>query len=72
MNHARERGFPIQVREYLQLAKQTGKVRMYGCRYAARLLGVEPAHLIPEAESIVDPLWFVSEKAATADHCQYF
>jgi peroxiredoxin family protein len=65
-------GVPHEIRELIRLVKQTGHVRMYGCQLAAQRFGVDEAHLLPEADGIADPLWFLNEKAVPADHCQYF
>lgn len=65
-------GLPPDVYDIIRALKSTGKVRFYACSLAASIFGVDDKTLVPEAEGIVGASWFLNEKAAKAEHYQYF
>lgn len=65
-------GLPSDIYELVQALKSTGNVNFYACSLAANIFGVNEGNLIPEASGIVGASWFLNEKAAMAEHCQYF
>lgn len=65
-------GLPPEVYDIIKALKGTECVNFYACSLAASIFGVTEDNLIPEAQGIVGAAWFLNEKAAKADHCQYF
>lgn len=65
-------GLPAEIHEVIQALKSTGNVNFYACSLAAAIFGVTEDNLVPEASGIVGASWFLNEKAARAEHCQYF
>ncbi|WP_310451712.1 DsrE family protein [Sulfuritalea sp.] len=65
-------GLPVEVYDIIKALKSTGCVNFYACSLAAAIFGVNEGNLIPEAEGIVGAAWFLNDKAAKAEHYQYF
>ena len=65
-------GLPSDIHDFIKTLKETGCVNLYACDMAASIYGVSKDNLIKEADGIVGASWFLNEKAAQADHCQYF
>ena len=65
-------GLPNDIYQIIKDLKATGCVNFYACSLAGAIFGVNESNLIPEAEGIVGASWFLNDKAAKADHCQYF
>ncbi|MHB1567457.1 MAG: DsrE family protein [Acidiferrobacter sp.] len=65
-------GLPPDIYDIIKALKGTGNVSLYACSLAASIFGVDKDTLIPEAEGIVGASWFLNEKAAKAEHYQYF
>lgn len=67
-----ENGDFVEIYDFIKALKETGKVHLFGCKLAAETFNVSENNLLPETEKIVNPAWFLSEKAVKAEHCQYF
>jgi peroxiredoxin family protein len=67
-----QNGDPVEIYDFIKILKATDRVHLFGCKLAAETFEVSKQDLIPEAEGIVSPAWFLSEAAAKADHYQYF
>ncbi|MBX3592578.1 MAG: DsrE family protein [Steroidobacteraceae bacterium] len=65
-------GLPPDVYDIIKALKDTGNVNFYACSLAGAIFGVDDKNLVPEAEGIVGASWFLNEKAAKAEHYQYF
>ncbi len=65
-------GLPPDVYDIIKALKDTGNENFYACSLAGAIFGVDDKNLVPEAEGIVGASWFLNEKAAKAEHYQYF
>lgn len=65
-------GLPPDIYDIIKALKATGHVSLYACSLAASIFGVSADTLVPEADGIVGASWFLNEKAAKAEHYQYF
>lgn len=65
-------GLPTDIYEVIKALKSTGCVNFYACSLAAAIFGVDQTNIIPEADGIVGAAWFLNDKAAKAEHYQYF
>ncbi|MCD6734107.1 MAG: DsrE family protein [Burkholderiaceae bacterium] len=65
-------GLPPDIYDIIKALKGTGNVNFYACSLAGAIFGVDEKNLVPEAEGIVGASWFLNEKAAKAEHYQYF
>ncbi len=65
-------GLPPDIYDIIKALKTTGHVHLYACSLASAIFGVDEDSLILEAEGIVGASWFLNEKAANAEHSQYF
>jgi len=67
-------GFPSDLYALIKVLLGTNKVNLYACNLGATVFGVNADSLIPELspQHIVDAVWFLNEKAQTAEHCAYF
>lgn len=68
----KQNGDPVEIYDFIKILQETGKVHLFGCKLSAITFKVSENDLIPEAEGIVNPTWFLKKKAVKADHCQYF
>ena len=66
-------GMSNNIYHMLKGLKSTGRVNFYACSLAASVFGITEDNLIPEASGgIVGASWFLNDKAAAADHTQYW
>ena len=63
---------PVEIRDFLGMLEETGKVNLFACAIASGVLGVTEKDLLPVADGILHPARFLEEKALAADLCQYF
>ena len=63
---------PPDVYEFLKIIKQSGQVRLKGCRDSAQILNVKSEELIPESEGLIDSTTFIENAIKEGVHCMYF
>ena len=67
-----KQNFPVEIHDYFNLLKATGRVTLNGCHIYANAFDVSQENLVSEADALVDTVSFMENIINEADHCQYF